>query len=182
MPVDITPTRILDPTTGGITIVPRYSFDTFWEPRGWVLAPEGSDVTVPNALSSGRRLGRVEIAQNFGPTAVNSLGLVTVPGLLLAVPVVNEPVCLRARLNVSHTVAGAQVAAAIAPVGAALVDTLWVDEATCGAVGKLESLHPEAEIDPRTGGDWQVYILGDSGNMTVVALDNAPAVLKATAE
>jgi len=180
---DITPTRIRHDTTGGVTIVPKWTFDALWEPAGWDLAPEGAEVTVAGTHSSGRRVARVKIEANYGPVVVDSLNLDPVPGLVLSVPAMYEPVELAARLVVSHTVANAQVIAAIAPVGSTIAThALGAAFATTAAIGKFETLTPTAELDPGVGGDYQVYVLGDAGSVTVAASANWPAVFKARTE
>ena len=180
---DITPTRIRHDTTGGVTIVPRWTFDDLWEPAGWDLAPEGAAVTVAGTHSSGRRVGRVKIEANYGPVVVDSLNLDPIPSLVLHVPATYEPVELAARLTVSHTVANAQVTAAIAPVGSSnYTHIIGAHYATTAAVGKFETLTPTAELDPGVGGDYQVFVFGDAGSVTVAASVNWPAVFKARTE
>lgn len=161
-------------------------------PEGWRSDndPEwtgaGSEAPNPhvgdNTLHGGGiEVDYAEITANTSPLAISTLTLTAIAGLVVTVPTLLRPVYLAAQVHMRHSVASATAAALFARVGETNLNNArgpaYVTHRATGAnVTACAFYRVPAGT---TAGDWQVFLTGDAGNVTVIASTIAPSSIRA---
>lgn len=143
-----------------------------------------SPVTLPTTESS-NELDVAELASSSGAIAVTAgFGMVAVPNLIVTVPDIARPVYLDANAAVLHSLAtAADRGIAIAAVGSTLLGQdkgrtqIRLTIANTVATG----LFARGRLAAHSPGDYQMFVFGETGNVTVNGDGGNPARLVALA-
>jgi hypothetical protein len=134
---------------------------------------------LPTATPSNER-DYDEITVDNSVLAISGLLIASIPNLLVTVPTLTRPCYVEANVGVSHSVANANVALAMGPTGLGGGDLnlcKGAGWAQLGAAGAVSTVPLRVRLPANSGGTYQLYGNGTTGNLTVKGATFAPSSL-----